>query len=117
MNITDKEIDHIATLLKSEKPYKYVREYIQNLSHNESRIERNLKFFNKMYKAFFSYYFATFAGVYKTDCVMEAYATALSRIKGGAELDIAIEDGLKSGNKLFRQHRGEQTLGDYDEYK
>lgn len=111
MNLSDKEIEHIIMLAKSEKPVKYIRQYLQPAD----KTERQIAFFNKSSNAFFTYYFKSFAGRYSEECALEAYARALELLRGGADLDVALQAGMKRGNKYFHENSRDAVLEYNDE--
>lgn len=103
MRLSSREIENIINLASSEKPAKYIRQYIQELSGDNERLKRQLAFFNTTYQPFFAHYFGKFAGRHTRECILEAYTASLAELNKGVDLDIAIRSGLDAGNKLYRQ--------------
>lgn len=104
--ISDQDVNYIMNLSQGEKPEKRIREYLLELKSSRREKENRIEFFNKMNKAFFTYYFRGFAGRYTEECVMEAYTTALDRLTHNSLLEVALQDGIKSAVKLHRILRG-----------
>jgi len=109
MNLSDREIEYIITLTRSEKPIKRIREYVQSLETHNDNNTRQQDFLHKMYRSFFSHYFRSFAGRYTEECISEAYVYALEVLSRGRAFDIALNDGIKAGSKLYRDYTHDVT--------
>lgn len=116
MQLSKKDIQYIITLAQCEKPEKKIKEYLEREFPDRDKLNKRISMFNKSYRSFFYSYFRKFAGHLVSECIAEAYATGLSCLENGADLETALYAGYRAGTKLHRQNKKEEQLigGSYD---
>lgn len=111
MRITNQELNQIMYIVKTYDKNvlsNYINEII---SRHEKRRKshfikkKTIEFYNKMSRAFFFYYFKSFAGRYASECVDEAYTEGLASLKRNCSLMRSLKNGQQAGGKLYNMYR------------